>query len=425
MKKILMYFRINIFYLFQNSIRATLTIVGICIGLVIFIIGNTFVEGYVSTYYEKARLFDKNSFIVQTESIEQLEQFSMELTKDRRKSFYILRDAGQANRNYIYKGFEIQNTVTLVGVSNNIDGKAIVFLDNNGLGAAKSAILYGRDINAGDIGSHNPVAVIEKSAAILIFQKENAVGEVIAYYDENGLIELEVIGVIADLPGIRNQIFMFNKSLNIGNEQMLFMEFYCYVPYTLLLSNPVAIQEVFLYDVPDSRLEDADLFVNYYMYSLAGSGKPRRIDSRNMLLQAAREEESAAKTTVSLFILLIVFISGFVIMTIWIFSIKERVSEIGIRRAVGASAFDIIVQFVSEGIILSVISALVSIFISIHICNIISALLARNFINLSLVVGLRTICGTISIALAQGILYTLVPAIIASKVQPTEAIRFD
>ncbi len=425
MRKILLYIRINILYQFQNKARAVLTISGICIGLVIFIIGNAFIQGYISGYYQRAIQFDKNSFLVQTDNISQLEQLCPELTQERRTTFYFLRDQGQANQNYMYKGREVQNVATLVGVRKSVCNHAVAYSQGNNLGAGKSKILYGRDINAGDIGSRNPVAVIEKSVAILLFHIENAVGKTIEYYDPSGLKELEVIGIIDDLPGIKDQIYNFNKSLRQDDGTRIFLEFQCYVPYTILEANPAGIREVYLYHVPDQELADVNNTIDYFMASIQGSGKPARVDSRYRLLQLARQEESAAQTTLSVFLLLIILVSGFVIMTILTFSIKERVSEIGIRRALGASAFDIAIQFITEGIILSIISALISLFISIHTCNIITALLAQNFIRIPLIVNVRTVIATLCIALIQGIIFTSIPALIAAKVRPTEAIRWD
>ena len=113
-------------------------------------------------------------------------------------------------------------------------------------------------------------------------------------------------------------------------------------------------------------------------------------------------------------------------MTMYIFSIKERTYEIGIRRAVGATRFDIIMQFVLEGVITAIFAFVITFFVSVIICNYATSYFVQELcIDTKIIIRPQILYATIGVAILEGILFSLMPAFVAARIRPTEAIRWD
>lgn len=113
-------------------------------------------------------------------------------------------------------------------------------------------------------------------------------------------------------------------------------------------------------------------------------------------------------------------VGGVGIMNIMLVSVTERTREIGIRMAVGAKRKDILLQFLIEALVLSVIGGFIGIFIGI---------LGSKILSLS--AGWPTLISGGSIVLsfifaaAVGIFFGFYPANKASKLDPIEALRYE
>lgn len=112
------------------------------------------------------------------------------------------------------------------------------------------------------------------------------------------------------------------------------------------------------------------------------------------------------------------FVGGIGIMNIMYATVTERTKEIGIRRAIGATEKDILLQFLSESIILSLLGGIAGLLISIILVWII-----RFFFPASL--NLFAILVAIFVSSFIGIVFGVFPARRAAKLSPIEAIRYE
>lgn len=114
------------------------------------------------------------------------------------------------------------------------------------------------------------------------------------------------------------------------------------------------------------------------------------------------------------------FVGGVGVMNIMYVSVTERKREIGIRRAIGAKPRSILLQFLFEAIIVTGIGGIIGI--------ILGALLGKaigSFIPIEgfkSVITLKTLIGSASISVLVGIVFGIVPARNASKLDPIKAI---
>ena len=113
-------------------------------------------------------------------------------------------------------------------------------------------------------------------------------------------------------------------------------------------------------------------------------------------------------------------VGGIGIMNIMLATVLERTREIGIRRAIGARQSDIVRQFLTEAVLISIIGGLIGILFGYTLSKLIAA-----------AAGWQTDVTTSSIAVAFGVsvgiglLFGIYPAVQAAKLDPIEAIRYE
>jgi putative ABC transport system permease protein len=113
-------------------------------------------------------------------------------------------------------------------------------------------------------------------------------------------------------------------------------------------------------------------------------------------------------------------VGGIGIMNIMLATVLERTREIGIRRAIGARQADIVRQFLTEAVMISIAGGLIGIGFGFALSQIIAT-----------AAGWSTVVTTSSIAVAFGVsvfiglLFGIYPAVQAAKLDPIEAIRYE
>ncbi len=113
-------------------------------------------------------------------------------------------------------------------------------------------------------------------------------------------------------------------------------------------------------------------------------------------------------------------VGGIGIMNIMLVSVTERVREIGIRKSLGATPWDILGQFVVEAAVTSGIGGVLGILLGIG-----GAVGASKLIGLSVSVSMDAVLIAFSVSAAIGIAFGFFPARKASRLNPIDALRHD
>jgi putative ABC transport system permease protein len=118
-------------------------------------------------------------------------------------------------------------------------------------------------------------------------------------------------------------------------------------------------------------------------------------------------------------------VGGIGIMNIMLVSVTERTREIGLRKALGARRIDILVQFLTESIVLSLFGGLVGIGLGWLISYVVGQIAAANNADINPAIGLDTILLATLFSTAVGLFFGLYPANRAASLEPVEALRYE
>ncbi|HOK95531.1 MAG TPA: ABC transporter permease [Anaerohalosphaeraceae bacterium] len=113
-------------------------------------------------------------------------------------------------------------------------------------------------------------------------------------------------------------------------------------------------------------------------------------------------------------------VGGIGIMNIMLATVSERTREIGIRRALGARKKDIVIQFLSETILLTLIGGLLGMFVGTCI-----PILVTIFSNMPTVITLQALLLSFGISAGIGLTFGLYPAYQAANMDPIESLRHE
>lgn len=429
MKKLFLFFRLNVLYMFRNKARFILTLSGVSIGLLIYMLGNAGVDCYLERLYRNAKDFDTDGILVhdtEGELIDKIRNYDSNIHINRYCSELV---AYSTDKDYIYKGISVNNSIELIGTDGGVVNEAVPYMKNETMYLAQARLLYGTGFTEDDIKKGTNSIVIEKSTSLFWFQKENAVGEYVDVVSPYGYDRFVVVGVIEDLPGKRSDNMRYNKTIQHADVAEFNNSSVAYTTYNYLANMMGNHGFMEWYTLNVTGREDGEQ-IKSLIYNLNENASlfstPASIITQQVLLEEVGATERTLRVFINAIIVALILISGFMIVTIYVFSVKERTYEIGVRRALGAAEFDIVLQFVIEGVITSLVAYVVVLFFGAVVCNLATAcLVSRFYMDIRLVFSWKLILSALGLAVLQGVLFSVLPALIASKIRPTEAIRWD
>ena len=118
-------------------------------------------------------------------------------------------------------------------------------------------------------------------------------------------------------------------------------------------------------------------------------------------------------------------VGGIGIMNIMLVSVTERTKEIGLRKAVGAKKSDILIQFLTESIMLSLFGGIIGIIFGWIISMVVGRIAAASGTPFSPIVGLDAILLATIFSTAVGLFFGIYPANRAANLEPVEALRYE
>lgn len=118
-------------------------------------------------------------------------------------------------------------------------------------------------------------------------------------------------------------------------------------------------------------------------------------------------------------------VGGIGIMNIMLVSVTERTKEIGLRKAIGAKKQDILVQFLTESVLLSLIGGLVGVFLAWVLSTLVAVVSSAMGAAITPDITLSSVLMATIFSMAVGLIFGIYPANNAAKLQPVEALRHE
>ena len=149
-------------------------------------------------------------------------------------------------------------------------------------------------------------------------------------------------------------------------------------------------------------------------------GARYRVDTLTAILNAARNISLILSVVLILVSAITLVISGIGIMNIMLVTVTERTREIGVRLAVGASARKILLQFLTEAMMVSLSGGLVGILVGVAI-----PLSVALFADIRIPISWVAIVVAFGVSCLVGLIFGILPANRAAHLSPTEALRYE
>jgi len=270
----------------------------------------------------------------------------------------------------------------------------------------------GRFISEFDVNQSNDVIVIGSEIKKELFGNKDPIGEFITVHSRR----LQVIGIM-------KHRFMENKG-NIGNDNGLaYLNRRAFVPLTTMIHKGTGEDNIGSFIVKAQNAESAPDLREHLEAIILNLRRGEPV----FLIESAQEEaEQMAKNqqTFQMVFFMISIISllvgGIVIANIMLATIQERTREIGIRITVGARRRDIFIQFLVQTVLVTFIGGILGVVVGLSILDLVS-----KFINIDLIAGIEMIFIALAVSAGVGFFSGIIPAIVASKLNPVEALRYE
>ena len=272
------------------------------------------------------------------------------------------------------------------------------FTTNDGLYIAPEAVLLeGRFFSPKDVGSaENPVIIDEFTAGLLFpdttavgktFTRLNHIGETSFFNEKTDTDEnrvFTVIGVVQNSYATVQQR-MNHKSKLVSDDEQIFV----YVTIWSLGEGTATADEYMVAHIQDrDDFDSFEQYVDQLQLFAEKSSKYQFVSVRNALIDEKKQELSDTKTIINMIETLLFVVTGFCIMGIVFFSVKERIPEIGIKKSLGAGRADILFQFVFEMMLISVIVSFFAAFCAFMCCKFLEGFISEKlFILFTVRVG--------------------------------------
>ena len=261
-------------------------------------------------------------------------------------------------------------------------------------------ILQGRFFTNADFTQYRPVAVIDRKLATLLFQGQNPIGKAIY---SNGA-RLTVIGVTETKSSGADY-----KSSGTVWLPATFAE----VVGGGFTFNVLQIGSYKLEEIPQMKEQIEQLLSQRHPKAIVYMED----NTQDLLREKELQETTAAALT--LVALVALAIGGVGIANISIASVKERISEIGLRRAIGATRSEVMLQFILEATILSLVGGTMAI-TTVHSLTVTAT---TKFIQVPYQFSIQRATLSLGSALLVGVGASFLPALKASQVDVIQALR--
>ncbi len=400
-------FKISLKAIFANKMRAALTSLGIVIGVSAVITMLAVGSGAQKSVSDSVSRFGTNIlFLRQPWDLDESISSPKDVTMD---DVLAIREVPgvSAAAPYISTGFDVKYRNTSVALG-------VLATDTDIFKTYDWPIESGRQFTEKEISEYAQVMVIGASAAKTIFSDVDPLGKTVVLDN----IPFKVVGVVqktgqsgmgfdmdegALIPYTTGKVKM-NAGWNSANRRAL---------------DRVVIKVADFNTIENTKVDIQNAVRNTHrIHPLAKDDF--QLDDFASFIEQAKTMGKTMSLLLGAIGAVSLIVGGIGVMNIMLVSVTERTREIGIRMAIGATGWDICMQFLVESVTLSCIGGLIGIIVGVGITLLVAA-------NSSIPVDLNisAVLLAVGFSAATGIFFGFYPAYKASKLTPIDALRYE
>jgi putative ABC transport system permease protein len=266
-------------------------------------------------------------------------------------------------------------------------------------------ISSGRFLDAGDVTRREKVALLTDHLAQRMYDTSAAAsGQVIRLYG----LQFTVIGTFHE------RVETFGQS-EVERDTVV-------MPITVLRYFMPAerVDPLYVQARSAAEVERVAVRVQEILAARHRPGAVYRVDTLTAILNAAKNISLILSLVLVLVSGITLLISGIGIMNIMLVTVTERTREIGVRLAVGASARKILLQFLTEAMMVSLSGGLIGILVGVAM-----PLSVGLFTDIRIPISWVAITVAFGVSCLVGLVFGILPANRAAHLNPTEALRYE
>ncbi len=393
-----------------NKLRSALTLLGIIIGMTTIIGMQSLVGGLQESVQGQLSQLGSNTFQVQKFPVINTSREQWMRLRNRKdlslREYDALVDYTTLTKQVGAEVWDFGNTVLRYGDKKtlptfSIAGGTTEFMENNGY-----LIREGRFISQVDVDYNRKVIVLGQDLVDRLFEFEDPLQKEIRLNAER----FQVIGVLEP----RGQSFG-NSQDNLAIIPIgVFFDLYGEkrsINITIMAKSA---------EVIESAIEQVTGIMRAVRKVAPGEDNDFEIFSNQTLIEAFNNLTKYVRIAAIAIASISLIVAGVGIMNIMLVSVTERTREIGIRKALGATRRQIMLQFLIEAIILCEIGGIIGIAIGVGIGQLISAVSP-----LPTVIPIWAVFLGLFFCSLVGLFFGIYPATRASRLDPIEALRYE
>jgi putative ABC transport system permease protein len=390
-----------------NKLRSGLTILGMTIGVASVIVLIAVGNGSSLAVKSRIQSLGTNVLIVQGSGGLRGGAFagstsSVSLT---RKDADALQDPALAPDVKSASPVVQASSVKLVAASSSYEPSSFVGTTPSYLGAHGYKLAEGAAFTAEDVAKHRRVAVVGETVVEELFAGQSPVGQNMKV---NGG-DYEIVGVLAS-----------KGSNGATDEDDIVMSPISTVQDSLTGTGPV--DSITVEARSEGSLNAAESEVTQILeerHRIKDTSEPGfSVLNQGSLLETSSSTSSVFTTLLGEVAAISLLVGGIGVMNIMLVSVTERTREIGIRKAIGARRGDILTQFLTEAVLVSVFGGLAGVALGIAGSQFEIAGVHPQIADYSIFLAFAA-------ALASGLFFGTYPAARAAALRPIEALRFE
>jgi putative ABC transport system permease protein len=389
-----------------NKLRSGLTIVGMTIGVASVIVLIAVGNGSSKAIKSQIQSLGTNVLLVQSGvgrgGSGASSASSVALTK---KDAEALQEPGKAPDVMSASPVVSATAVKLVFASTSYEPTTFTGTTPSYLTAHNYKVAEGSSFTSADVSSHKRVAVIGQTVAEELFAGQSAVGQNMKVNGSN----FEVVGVLAA-----------KGSNGASNQDDVVMAPISTVQDSLTGYGPISSITVEAKSEPALNAAEGEVKqILEERHKIKNTEEPGfQVLNQGSLLSTSSSASGVFTTLLGEVAAISLLVGGIGVMNIMLVSVTERTREIGIRKAIGARRSDILTQFLTEAVLVSLIGGLTGVLVGV---------VGSQF----KIAGVQPQIATYSIFLAfgaaalSGLFFGTYPAARAASLRPIEALRFE